>query len=482
MLRYEQTISVGLKYIFDKLSPSSAPGAELCRNADFYPPARRAELEAELNNVERAVALYRGDRRRFTDLKIRLSHVKELSETFRRLSGAVPSEVELFEIKNFLIACEGVAEEFAAASEYGISGIVFKKTDEAKALLSKGQEVGGFYISDAYSEKLAEARRKKRRLESLLARGEEREKHKKEHLSLAAEEEREEAAVRAELGVALAPFVADFIANTEAAAKLDFILAKAELAVATGAIRPVIGDKIDFRGMFNPAVAERLGENGRKFTPLDFEAERGATVITGANMGGKSVALKTIALNLALAASGFFVYAASAEFFVPDFIDIVSENLQSTERGLSSFGGEAVRADRLYAAAKQGRGVALLDEFAGGTNAEEGAAIFAAAVKAFGRTDSVAIMTTHFDGVAKFASAHYRVVGLKDTLPEKAADKERAAYSLGDYMDYGLRRISGDAAVPRDAVRICRYLGMSEDILSEIALASDEKKPSRGKK
>ena len=48
------------------------------------------------------------------------------------------------------------------------------------------------------------------------------------------------------------------------------------------------------------------------YTHLDVykrQLEQGATVITGANMGGKSVSMKSLTLNLLLAQTGFFAFA-----------------------------------------------------------------------------------------------------------------------------------------------------------------------------
>lgn len=61
--------------------------------------------------------------------------------------------------------------------------------------------------------------------------------------------------------------------------------------------------------MINPQTADALHSSGRKFTPVSIELLSGSTVITGANMGGKSVAVKTLALNVLLALCGFPVFA-----------------------------------------------------------------------------------------------------------------------------------------------------------------------------
>ena len=52
---------------------------------------------------------------------------------------------------------------------------------------------------------------------------------------------------------------------------------------------------------------------------------QGVTVLTGANMGGKSVALRTIFLNLYLAQCGFYPYGEKVCFPVFDYMTFIAE-------------------------------------------------------------------------------------------------------------------------------------------------------------
>ena len=56
--------------------------------------------------------------------------------------------------------------------------------------------------------------------------------------------------------------------------------------------------------MINPELCDLLQEQGRAFVPVSISLDWGAAVITGANMGGKSVAMKTVALNVLLLQAG----------------------------------------------------------------------------------------------------------------------------------------------------------------------------------
>lgn len=125
---------------------------------------------------------------------------------------------------------------------------------------------------------------------------------------LCAEEDSEETKVRRAMGAALAPLADGLLEDAETLGRLDFIIQKALFAVRYGGILPEITDgELELTDMVNPELCDLLEQKGRRFVPVSIALTRGATVITGANMGGKSVAMKTVALNVLLlqAASSF---------------------------------------------------------------------------------------------------------------------------------------------------------------------------------
>ena len=72
--------------------------------------------------------------------------------------------------------------------------------------------------------------------------------------------------------------------------------------------------------------------------------------MTGANMGGKTVALATMTLNVLLAHCGFFVFGETLKLPVLDSIFYLSHDYQSIALGLSSFGSEIKEVTRLIEA------------------------------------------------------------------------------------------------------------------------------------
>ncbi|MGN0782408.1 MAG: hypothetical protein ACI4M1_04520 [Christensenellales bacterium] len=472
---FSQKSACGLKYILDRTEPCSAPGKNALKKIEFYTPDAKEELLTELENVEKlkqAVALRAKE---ISQLESVFFHLKDLHNTFDRLSRATLDEVELFELKAFLRLtrqASGIAETLS--EKYGLKAVAFRKTEKAFELLEadKGE---GFFVDDALSEKLLAARREKETANAALACAKneaELAAARQRHLNAAAKEDAAQEEARERLSSLLRPFAEDFAFNSELAGRLDLMLAKARLAYASDAIKPIVGgDELKLIQMTNPEIEEKLRLRGSDFTPVSIEANRGVTLITGANMGGKSVALKTIALNVLLAQLGYFVYAREARVPLFDFVEIVNENMQSVDRGLSTFGGEIVKLNSVMERLKKGMfGLCLMDEFAGGTNFEEGSRIFRAVERALNEMNGIFILTTHFDGVSADAKALYQVKGLSGA-DLKSLDREIESGADGteliaQYMDYGLVRVDDKTkGVPKDAVAVCRLLRIDQDVL-----------------
>ena len=234
-----------------------------------------------------------------------------------------------------------------------------------------------------------------------------------------------------------------------------------------GGILPEITDgELELTDMVNPELCDLLEQKGRRFVPVSIALTRGATVITGANMGGKSVAMKTVALNVLLLQAGFLVCSVKMLF----------DDLQSIQSGLSGFGSEIVEFQKALSEVEEGYSLFLLDEFARGTNPDEGARIVQAVTRYLNDVDAISLLTTHYDKVAEFAHAHYQIIGLRDVDPEEirrelAASGEDGVAVIARHMNYGLYRVEGASDCPRDALNICRMLSLKPEILEKIQQA-----------
>ena len=473
-LTFAQKENIGFQYVLDALRPCSPYGQERLRDLRPLGLEDRAELLRQLGNIRRILA-HEDCRKELQQLLRIFMGLKMVRPTAKKCLEADLNEIELFEIKRFLLQSQEIYGLFVKLQPVlGLEGIVIADTQAALDILDpEGNRVASFYLPDATSETLAALRREKRELEAQLAQHPDPELlTRRSHI--AGLEEQEEQRIRVLLSQQLRPHVPAMLANMEAIADLDLTAEKARIAKKYGGTEPELTETtLEMTDMINPRIADLLQDRGGAFTPVSIALQPGATVITGANMGGKSVALKTIALNILLVHCGFFPFAREAKVPLFDGMHIISEDLESIDRGLSSFGGEMVRFSHMVQQLQQGFHFVMLDEFARGTNPQEGAAIVQAVTRYLNDCSVMAVLATHFDNVAPYARAHYQVAGLRD-LDWDALGREIAALGsetgagrIAAYMNYGLYRADARHACPRDALNICRLLGMPEKILED---------------
>jgi len=126
-------------------------------------------------------------------------------------------------------------------------------------------------------------------------------------------------------------------------------------------------------------------------------------VVTGANLAGKSVYLKQVALIVLLAQAGSFVPAEEAEIGLCDFIFSRIKNVHSAASLCSTFGMDLAQVSLALRHSTQAS-LVLLDEFGKGTHPADGVALLGATVEYLCRwaAGPKAIITTHFTEVFRF--------------------------------------------------------------------------------
>ncbi len=476
-LTHKQKENIGFQYVIDALHPCSPYGQERLRELKPFSRAELPELMRQLGNIHRALFREEDCKTVLTRLQRELMTLRMVRGTAKKCLEAPLNEIDLFELKRFLLKTYELLPLWAEAQRVLLlQGIVIEDTTAALDILDpQKNRVASFYLADSSSPALLSIRKEKRALEELLRKEPGSEDLLARRGRIAAEEELEEGKLREQLSLKLRPYVPAILSNMEAIADLDLTLEKARLAKVYGGVMPTVtADSLSMKEIINPKISDLLKHQRKHFTPVSIDLKPGATVITGANMGGKSVALKTVALNVLLVHYGFLPFGKAVKLPVFDGLHIISEDLESVDRGLSSFGGEMVRFNQVARQLQEGFSLVILDEFARGTNPEEGSAIVQAVTQYLNGQKAICVLATHYDKVAPWANAHYQVRGLKD-MDINALQKEIAGRNGEDsmalidrYMNYGLYRVSGKEDCPRDAIHICRLLGMNEAILDRV--------------
>ncbi|MGB9867354.1 MAG: MutS-related protein [Bacillota bacterium] len=284
-------------------------------------------------------------------------------------------------------------------------------------------------------------------------------------------EYREEARVRAGLSRVVARCSGTLTENMGRIGALDLLIAKAELARRLRCTKPEVlpgneaGPGMVLVGARHPVVEEALSKRGRSFTPVTIELDEGATVMTGPNMGGKSVTLKTIGLCTAMAQYGLMVPALRFAFKLRGFV-FFSQLDEGASVGLSSFGAEVTHLNRALARRSE-RGLLLLDELTRGTNPSEGFAISAAVLQVLRDTGCITVFASHYDGLAQAGgAAHWQVKGLsREDIAALNQCPERGVEWLQEHMDYRLERVEEGRETPKDAIAVARALGLDHGVL-----------------
>jgi DNA mismatch repair protein MutS2 len=213
----------------------------------------------------------------------------------------------------------------------------------------------------------------------------------------------EERRILRELAALVLDRAEDVLALFRALVALDTLRARARWAATVDGIALTPrGERLSLRAVRHPLLAmSRPGQ----VVPLDLELSAASRLllVSGPNMGGKTVLLKTVGLAVALAHAALPVPAAEGTC-VP-VIDRILGDLgdeQSVDRGLSTFAGHLQRLAEMAEAAGP-RTLLLADELGAGTDPEEGAALGRALIERFSARGAWGVITTHLGSLKRVA-------------------------------------------------------------------------------
>ena len=425
----------GLDYMLEQLELQSSYARRVLLETTFCTQA--AELSGTYSRL-RAFAKVCSDKAQLTvldSLRVKLMGLKDIRHTISRLAASeCLDDLELYEVKFLALSA---SEAAGLLQRLGLSGqLPFPDVEAVIRILDPdGLRMATFYVYDTYSSRLAGLRKKWRESGEL-----------QEDLMLLVNEE--EARIRKELCVQLKPFAAALEAAQEAMANADILLAKAELMRRYGLCIPEISEEggCRYQGLFHPKVRDLLAAAGREFQPVDISFDHRPTLIVGANMGGKTVVLKSVALCQYLCQFGFGVPAVQARIALKEEVRFCIGDHQSVTEGLSSFAAEMKQMDALIRAARQGRRLlALLDEPARTTNPTEGTALVSALLPMLRQ-----------QGVSLLLATHYVVRGDEGCRCLKVKGLAQGR------MDYALTEVR-HGEVPLEALRVAEQLGIDPE-------------------
>jgi DNA mismatch repair protein MutS2 len=285
---------------------------------------------------------------------------------------------------------------------------------------------------------------------------------------------------------------ASLVASEDALAATDLLWARVRLSKALAGSTPEVkagGDRLVLRGARHPLLwreaegARDAAAARRKVVPLELALAppQRVVLVSGPNMGGKTVALKTVGLCALMAQSGLDVPAEPGAV-LPLFETVLADigDAQSIEQGLSTFAAHLGRLDAMARSAGP-RALFLLDEVGAGTDPAEGASLGRAALKHFAHAGAWAIATTHLGSLKLLAQEEDAIVNASMALdPETLAPRYELVVGVpgGSHALHIAERLGFHPGVlaeaRRDLPEAARSLeALLEDVTKERALAQD---------
>ena len=245
-----------------------------------------------------------------------------------------------------------------------------------------------------------------------------------ELVELQQEEQREVQRILKELSDAIRPHLNNLVLYNDLLAYFDMLRAKALLATALDANRPMLSNenKLKLRNARHPWLLY-LNKNLKKETvPLnvDLDQEKHMLVISGPNAGGKSVAMKTIGLIQLMVQCGLLIPAAENSeipIFKKIMVDIGDE--QSLENDLSTYSSRLQNMKHFLEHGDRNT-LILMDELGTGTDPRIGGSIAETLLELLIKKKVTAVITSHYSNIKAMATEQKEMINGSMAFDEKA--------------------------------------------------------------
>ena len=237
--------------------------------------------------------------------------------------------------------------------------------------------------------------------------------------------------------------------------KLDYIFSKGKLSLDYDGVEPEIqmDRRICLKDGRHPLMDRKT------CVPLQFEIGNGISgiVITGPNTGGKTVAIKTVALNCMMAQCGLHVAAAKASICMnSNYLCDIGDG-QNLAENLSTFSAHITNVLEILQKV-DGESLVIMDELGSGTDPTEGMGIAIAILEELKKSGALFLVTTHYPEVKQYAEEKEGILNARMTFDKESLNP---LYQL----------VIGEAG-ESCAFHIARRLGMPAKMLACAAQAA----------
>ena len=242
-------------------------------------------------------------------------------------------------------------------------------------------------------------------------------KYYEELMGLRLDEENEERRILYTLTAMAADAAEVMEQNIVTIEKLDFAFAKGKLSIEQYGRKPIIntGRWIKLKSARHPLIDRTV------CVPLQFEIGGDVTgiVITGPNTGGKTVAIKTVALNCIMAQCGLHVTCEEAEICMnSQYLCDIGDG-QNLSENLSTFSAHITNVLDILRRVDQDS-LVIMDELGSGTDPMEGMGIAVAVMEELKKSGALFLVTTHYPEVKEYAAKEEKLKNARMTFDKES--------------------------------------------------------------
>lgn len=437
----------GIRYFYDQLDIQSSIGRRTLLDMELL--TNPVDIETSYASLQWAIELLKMPHLS-TSITQKLGQLKDIQGTLNRLQAdQILDDIDLYEIKHFALLATEIKRIVPPSDN--VHAVVLPLLDTVISLLDPEQQhIATFYVYDAYSEEL-------RQLRHLLKTAPE------DDILLFDRMQDLEQQIRTQLSRQLQPYARTLTTALHTLARFDILLAKAKQVANMELCVPQISSiKTSYQGLFHPEVAELLKQKNKQFQRINFSFDDTPNVITGVNMGGKTLILKMLGLCQYLFQFGFGIPAHQAKIGIKQAIYLCIGDDQSIQQGLSSFAAEMLRMNEIIKAGKTTNNLlALVDEPAHTTNPIEGTALVEAFINAIQDQKTALIITTHYT-LSNLTCKQFKVMGFDSSNHNSHTTLDQ----LSAGIDYTLIEVT-DGQVPHEALKIASILEVDQQWITE---------------